>query len=111
MKITGEIMVFKNRNGNGYYTTTSNKKEDGTFDKNFITLGFRKGEELDSFTKIEVKDGFLTHYSFEDENGEIQKKFKIMVMDLEVIQTYSNNNSNTTNNEMADIYPDDDLPF
>ena len=59
MKITGEIMVFKNRNGNGYYTTTSNKKEDGTFDKNFITLGFRKGEELDSFTKIEVKDGFF----------------------------------------------------
>ena len=54
---------------------------------------------------------FLTHYSFEDENGEIQKKFKIMVMDFEVIQTYSNNNSNTTNNEMADIYPDDDLPF
>lgn len=110
MQIMGETMVLKNRNGNGYYTTTSNKQEDGTFDKNFITLGFRKGIELENFTKINIKDGFLTHYSFEDENGETQKKFKIMVMDFEVIQTYSNNNQNTTN-EMADIYPDDDLPF
>lgn len=110
MQIIGEIMVFKNRNGNGYYTTTSNKQEDGTFDKNFITLGFRKGVEVENFTKIDIKDGFLTHYSFEDENEKIQKKFKIMVMDFEVIQTYSNNNQNATN-EMADIYPDDDLPF
>lgn len=112
MKIIGEIMVFKNRNGNGYYTTTNNKQEDGTFDKNFITVGFKKGVEVENFTKIDIKDAFLTHYSFEDENGKIQKKFKIMVMDFGIIQTYSSSNQNNADNEMADIYPDDDgLPF
>ena len=35
-----------------------------------------------------------------------------MVMDFDVIETYSNNNTeNATNDEMSDIYPNDDLPF
>ena len=75
-------------------------------------MGFRKGVELDNFTKINIKDGFLTHYSYQNEDGETIKKFKIMVMDFDVIETYSNNNTeNTTSDEMSDIYPDDDLPF
>lgn len=111
LNITGEQVIFKNKSNTGYYTTTSNKLEDGTYEKNFITVGFRKGVEVDNFTKINIKDGFLTHYSFEDENGEIQKRFKIMVMDFDVVETYSNENQNTTNDEMSDIYPDDDLPF
>lgn len=111
LNITGEQVIFKNKNNTGYYTTTSNKLEDGTFEKNFITVGFRKGVELDNFTKINIKDGFLTHYSYQNEDGEIIKRFKIMVMDFDVIETYSNNTEDTTNNEMSDIYPDDDLPF
>lgn len=112
LNITGEQVIFKNKNNTGYYTTTSNKLEDGTFEKNFITVGFRKGVELDNFTKINIKDGFLTHYSYQNEDGEIIKRFKIMVMDFDVIETYSNNNTeNTTSDEMSDIYPDDDLPF
>ena len=112
LNITGEQVIFKNKNNTGYYTTTSNKLEDGTFEKNFITVGFRKGVELDNFTKINIKDGFLTHYSYQNEDGEIIKRFKIMVMDFDVIETYSNNNAeNTTSDEMSDIYPDDDLPF
>ena len=105
-------LLFKNKNNTGYYTTTSNKLEDGTYDKNFITVGFRKGVELDNFTKINIKNGFLTHYSYQNEDGETIKKFKIMVMDFDVIETYSNNNTeNTTSDEMSDIYPYDDLPF
>lgn len=112
LNITGEQVIFKNKNNAGYYTTTSNKLEDGTFEKNFITVGFRKGVELDNFTKINIKDGFLTHYSYQNEDGETIKKFKIMVMDFDVIETYSNKNAeNTTSDEMSDIYPDDDLPF
>lgn len=113
LNITGEQVIFKNKNNTGYYTTTSNKLEDGTFEKNFITVGFRKGVELDNFTKINIKDGFLTHYSYQNEDGETIKRFKIMVMDFDVIETYSNNNTeNTTSDEMSDIYPDDDgLPF
>ena len=112
LNITGEQVIFKNKNNTGYYTTTSNKLEDGTFEKNFITVGFSKGVEIDNFTKINIKDGFLTHYSYQNEDGETIKKFKIMVMDFDVIETYSNNNTeNTTSDEMSDIYPDDDLPF
>ena len=79
LNITGEQVIFKNKNNAGYYTTTSNKLEDGTFEKNFITVGFRKGVELDNFTKINIKDGFLTHYSYQNEDGETIKRFKIMV--------------------------------
>lgn len=112
LNITGEQVIFKNKNNTGYYTTTSNKLEDGTYDKNFITVGFRKGVELENFTKINIKESFLTHYSYQNEDGETIKRFKIMVMDFDVIETYSNNNTeNTTSDEMSDIYPDDDLPF
>ena len=99
LNITGEQVIFKNKSNTGYYTTTSNKQEDGTFDKNFITVGFRRGVELDNFTKINIRDGFLTHYSFEDENGETQKRFKIMVMDFDVVETYSNSNQDTENTQ------------
>ena len=112
LNITGEQVIFKNKNNTGYYTTTINKLEDGTFEKTFITVWFRKGVELDNFTKINIKDGFLTHYSYQNEDGETIKRFKLMIMDFDVIETYSNENQNTTNDEMSDIYPDDDgLPF
>ena len=111
LNITGEQVIFKNKNNTWYYTTTSNKLEDGTYEKNFITVGFRKGVEIENFTKINIKEGFLTHYSYQNEDGETIKRFKIMVMDFDVVETYSNNTENTTNNEMSDIYPDDDLPF
>ena len=32
LNITGEQVIFKNKNNTGYYTTTSNKLEDGTFE-------------------------------------------------------------------------------
>lgn len=111
LNITGEQVIFKNKNNTGYYTTTSNKLEDGIYDKNFITVGFRKGVEVENFTKINIKEGFLTHYSYKNEEGETIKRFKIMIMDFDVVETYSNNTEDTTNNEMSDIYPDDDLPF
>lgn len=111
LNITGEQVIFKNKNNTGYYTTTSNKLEDGTYEKNFITVGFRKSVEVENFTKINIKEGFLTHYSYQNEEGETIKRFKIMVMDFDVVETYSNNTEDTTNNEMSDIYPDDDLPF
>lgn len=111
LNITGEQVIFKNKNNTGYYTTTSNKLEDGTYDKDFITVGFRKGVELENFTKINIKKSFLTHYSYQNEEGETIKRFKIMVMDFDVVETSSNNTEDTTNNEMSDIYPDDDLPF
>ena len=82
LNITGEQVIFKNKNNTGYYTTTSNKLEDGTFEKNFITIGFRKGVELDNFTKINIKDGFLTHYSYQNEDGETIKRFKIQKIQL-----------------------------
>ena len=111
LNITGEQVIFKNKNNTGYYTTTINKLEDGTYDKDFITVGFRKGVEIDNFTKINIKEGFLTHYSYQNEDGETIKRFKIMVMDFDVVETYSNNTEDTTNNEISDIYPNDDLPF
>lgn len=114
INISGEMTIFKNKNNTGYYTSTSNKKTDGTYDKNFITVGFRKGVEVENFTKINVTNGFLSHYSYENENGETIKKFKIMIMDFETIEVHQSNNeteNNNIQNEIENIYPDDDLPF
>lgn len=113
LNITGEQIIFKNKSNTGYYATISHKMKDGTYEKNFMTVGFRKGVEVDNFTKINIKNGFLTLCSYQNENGETIKKFKIMVLDFDVLETHSNNENteNAPDDEMSDIYQDDDLPF
>lgn len=123
INITGEIVVFKNKSGNGYHTTTSNKKEDGTFDRNYIQVGFRKDAEVPDSAKLNVTNGFLTHYlgqkttvcpHCEEEGVEETKIPKIMVLDFEIIQTYGNNAQINPDSEgMSDVMfgNSDDLPF
>lgn len=79
MRINGEnVMIFKNENGR-YTTSISNKKEDGSYENAYLQVQFRKGVELESKTKINIKDGFLTF--FRTQEGNIV--YKIVVLDFE----------------------------
>lgn len=81
MKITGETTIFKNEQGN-YSTSISNKKEDGTYEKMYIAVNFRKGVEVENKTKIDIKDSFLSFYK----TKEGFSKIKIVVMSFDIKQ-------------------------
>lgn len=81
MKITGEVIIFKNEQGN-YSTSISNKKEDGTYENMYIAVNFRKGIEVENKTKINIKDGFLSFYM----TKEGFPKIKIVVMSFDIKQ-------------------------
>lgn len=79
MRINGEnVMIFKNENGR-YTTSISNKKQDGSYENAYLQVQFRKDVELESKTKINIKDGFLTF--FRTQEGNIV--YKIVVLDFE----------------------------
>lgn len=94
MKVTGQTMIFKN--DRGYSTTISNKQEDGTYDNMYITVGFKKGVEVPSKTKINILDSFLTFYKTKDG----MPKVKLFIMSFEQVDSQDH-----------EITDSSDLPF
>lgn len=78
IRITGDVYIWKNENGR-YKTSISNKKEDGTYDRVYVQVQFRKGVELENKTKINIKDAFLTFFHTQEGNT----VYKIVVLDFE----------------------------
>ena len=76
MNITGKTIVFKN--DYGYSTAISNKKQDGTYERMYVSLQLPKGVEVENKTYIEITKGFLAFYK--DKNG--ISKIKIVVMEM-----------------------------
>ena len=76
MNISGRTIVFKN--DFGYSTAISNKKQDGTYDKMYISLQLPKGIDVENKSYIEITKGFLSFYK--DKNG--MPKLKIVVMEI-----------------------------
>ena len=76
MDILGRCRIFKNEfNGRtSYCTTISKKKEDGTYDKVYVPVTFKKGMETDG--DIDVTKGF--HDMYIDKNGLGKIKFVIL---------------------------------
>lgn len=109
INVTGEIYVKTSKN-NCYYTTTSHKNEEGSekkYDLAPISVNFRKGVQVDNGTRINIKNGFLSHYKLKKADLEEEEiRNKIVVLDFEVIDKKENGNS-------AEFIPieDDDLPF
>lgn len=88
MDVLGKTMIFKG--DYGYYTTVSNKNQDGTYDNMRVSVQLPKGIEMENKTKLNILKGFLSFYKSKDG----LPKIKI------VIQDYSFEEQN-----------DDDLPF
>lgn len=95
MKVTGEMIIF--RNEKGYSTSISNKKEDGTYENMIVAVNFKKGVELENKTRIMVTDGFLSFYKTKDG----LPKIKIVVMGYTFLQEQ----------QTTEITEDDELPF
>lgn len=93
--ILGEMRVFKNEfNGRtSYCTTVSSKKQDGTYDKMYVPVQFKKGMETDG--DIDVTKGF--HSMYIDKNG--LGKIKFVVQEYNKVEEWQPENNES------------DLPF
>lgn len=97
MNITGKTICYKNEYG--YSTAISNKKQDGTYERMYVSLQLPKGVEVENKTYIEITKGFLTFYK--DKNG--MSKIKIVAMEIKQDEPRQEVNE--------DVYNSDLLPF
>lgn len=97
MNITGKTICYKNEFG--YSTAISNKKQDGTYERMYVSLQLPKGVEVENKTYIEITRGFLTYYK--DKNG--LPKIKIVAMEIK--------QDEPKQEEQADFYDSESLPF
>ena len=97
MNITGKTICYKN--DYGYSTAISNKKQDGTYERMYVSLQLPKGVEVENKTYIEITKGFLAFYK--DKNG--MSKIKIVAMEIK--------QDGEKNYEMPDYMQMPDLPF
>ena len=100
IKIIGKTRIFKKEfeNGTSYSTTISKKNEDGTYKNLYVSVGFKKGKEIEG--NIEIKDGFITFY---ETNTGLQK-IKLVILD------YIAESENATS-EFIELNDDSFLPF
>ena len=97
MNITGKTICYKNEYG--YSTAISNKKQDGTYERMYVSLQLPKGVEVENKTYIEITKGFLAFYK--DKNG--MSKIKIVAMEIK--------QDEPKQEVQEDVYTSDDLPF
>ena len=97
MNITGKTICYKN--DYGYSTAISNKKQDGTYERMYVSLQLPKGVEVENKTYIEIAKGFLAFYK--DKNG--MPKIKIVAMEIK--------QDETKQEVQEDFYSSDSLPF
>lgn len=97
LNINGKTIIYKNTYG--YSTAISNKKQDGTYERMYVSLQLPKGVEVENKTYIEITKGFLAF--FKDKNG----LPKIKIVALEIKQ------DEPKQEEQADFYDSDSLPF
>lgn len=76
LNINGKVIIYKN--DYGYSTAISNKKQDGTYERMYVSIQLPKNIELENKTVIEITNGFLTFYNTKDG----LPKIKIVVMEF-----------------------------
>ena len=97
MNITGKTICYKNEYG--YSTAISNKKQDGTYERMYVSLQLPKGVEVENKTYIEITKGFLAFYK--DKNG--MSKIKIIAMEIK--------QDEPKQEVQKDFYDSESLPF
>ena len=97
LNINGKTIIYKNTYG--YSTAISNKKQDGTYERMYVSLQLPKGVEVENKTYIEITKGFLAF--FKDKNG----LPKIKIVALEIKQ------DEPKQEVQADFYDSESLPF
>ncbi len=62
-----EQMIFRNERDDkvSYSIGLSKKKEDGTYERGFIPVRFRKGTDLKDRTRLKIKEAWLDFYKID----------------------------------------------
>ena len=97
LNINGKTIIYKNTYG--YSTAISNKKQDGTYERMYVSLQLPKGVEVENKTYIEITKGFLAFYK--DKNG--LPKIKVVAMEIK--------QDEPKQETVEEAYVPDDLPF
>lgn len=104
-----EEMVFKNENDGkiSYSIGLSRKKEDGTYEKGYIPVRFKKDVELDNQTKIKIKNAWLDFFKIEK-----RTLLYIFINDFEKVNKEEIKKEKSVDNwgSAKEIEPDE-LPF
>lgn len=103
-EITGETFVnaFDSQYGKRYSISLSKKNSDGTWENGYISAQFKKGVDLASSTKIDIKNAWLTFYKSK-ENKYVPYVF---INDFEVLEQ-----GKTTASGFMEVAEDNSLPF
>lgn len=107
LNINGKVIIYKN--DYGYSTAISNKKQDGTYERMYVSLQLPKGVELDNKTNIEITKGFLSFYNTKDG----LPKIKVVVMEYKIDEEEQYKQEERKAIQEEEIYgiSQDDLPF
>lgn len=100
MNILGKTMIFKN--DYGYSTAISSKKQDGSYDKMYVSVQLPKDVELENRTTINITKGFIS--MFKTKEG--LPKIKLVIMEFE--SEYKEQAEDITDEIMGNTF---DLPF
>ena len=107
LNINGKVIIYKN--DYGYSTAISNKKQDGTYERMYVSLQLPKNIELENRTVIEITNGFLSFFKTKDGLS----KIKIIVMEFttDEEQKYIQEEREAIQNEEIYGVQDFGLPF
>ena len=106
-----EEMIFrKDYNDRPIYTLgLSKKKQDGSYDKGYIQVNFKKGIELNNQTKIKIKQAWLDFYKKDKITVPV-----IFISDFDIVEDIPLNQlttkTNFDKNGQIEIN-DEDIPF
>lgn len=107
LNINGKVIIYKN--DYGYSTAISNKKQDGTYERMYVSVQLPKNIELENKTVIEITNGFLSFFKTKDGLS----KIKIVVMEFttDEEQKYIQQEREAIQNEEIYGIQDFGLPF
>ena len=122
LNVTGRKMIFKNEKG-FYSTSISSKKQDGTYDNMYISVGFPKGDDIPNKSIVNIKNAFLSFFRANNPEGKLENVVKLVIMDYELdnaepIQQSEQVSEPTTQNaeigeqgQIEAMWDEDTLPF
>lgn len=97
-----------------YTTSISKKKQDGTYEKAYIPVQFKKGVELENQTNIYIKNAWITFYK----NKENKPVFYIFINEFNTVEEqakeFQDSSIKTKDNAIESLevkIEDSDLPF
>ena len=69
LKITGDAMVFATTFGDrvAYSIGISRKKDDGSYEKAYFPVQFKKDVVVENMTKIDIKNAWFSFYASKDD--------------------------------------------